>query len=414
MKEYKLTEVCDFQGGTQPPKSEWINEPRKGYVRMLQIRDFTQGKAQHIEYVKDSNKVNKCKEDDILIARYGASIGKIVTGLEGTYNVALIKTIPNENLLTKKFLQSVLKSPVFQKFILSIGARAAQAGFNKEDLSRFKMFLPSLQDQIRIAEILTKAENLIKQRKESILLLDELLKSTFLEMFGDPVRNEKGWEIKTIEQLVKKEKYSIKRGPFGGALKKDIFVSEGYLVYEQYHALNNDFTFERYYINDEKFNELKAFEVFPNDIIISCSGVYLGKLAIIPQNAKRGIINQALLKIVLDQKIMSNHFFVFLFTHNSFKNKFFGEVRGSGVPNFPPIVEFKKFDFIYPPLDLQNKFVTIVEKVEALKIEYQANLTELENMYGVLSQKAFKGELKVKEYKNNEELGMVAETEGGY
>lgn len=407
MKFIKLGDIVTIKKGKKPLFSELPNEKS---VRVLQIDDLRNDN--NLKFTDDKTGV-LVNEEDVLLAWDGANAGTIGYGKTGYIGstIAVLKKKNSKDYSTVfigKFLQSQFE------YLRSKATGATIPHIDRKSLDSLKLPIIDFTEQIRIAEILTQAENLITQRKESILLLDELLKSTFLEMFGDPVRNEKGWEIKTIEQLVKKEKHSIKRGPFGGALKKDIFVSEGYLVYEQYHALNNDFTFERYYINDEKFNELKAFEVFPNDIIISCSGVYLGKLAIIPQNAKRGIINQALLKIVLDQKIMSNHFFVFLFTHNSFKNKFFGEVRGSGVPNFPPIVEFKKFDFIYPPLDLQNKFVTIVKKVEALKIEYQASLTELENMYGVLSQKAFKGELKVKEYTNNEVLGMVAETEAEY
>jgi type I restriction enzyme S subunit len=413
----KLGDLCDVVRGSSPrpqgdPKYFGGNVPR------LMIADITRD-GKYVTPIIDSltkegaKKSRPMKKGDVVIAVSGdpgrpcilAVDACIHDGFVGLRNL-------NENKILKPYLFCFLN--YFKLVNKKNAVGAIFQNLTTDQIKKIEIPEVSINKQSNIVEILTQAENLITQRKKSIGLLDELLKSTFLEMFGDPVRNEKGWEIKTIEQLVKKEKHSIKRGPFGGALKKDIFVSEGYLVYEQYHALNNDFTFERYYINDEKFNELKAFEVFPNDIIISCSGVYLGKLAIIPQNAKRGIINQALLKIVLDQKIMSNHFFVFLFTHNSFKNKFFGEVRGSGVPNFPPIVEFKKFDFIYPPLDLQNKFVTIVEKVEALKIEYQASLTELENMYGVLSQKAFKGELKVKEYTNNEVLGMVAETEGEY
>jgi type I restriction enzyme S subunit len=251
----------------------------------------------------------------------------------------------------------------------------------------------SLSNQIQIANILSKAEGIIKQRKQSIDLLDEYLKSKFFEMFGDPIENEKKWETKSVTSLVKKEKYSLKRGPFGGALKKEIFVSSGYLVYEQYHALNNDFTFERYYIDEEKFQELKAFEVNSGDIIVSCSGVYLGKLAVIPKNSKKGIINQALLKISLDNNIMRNDFFVFLFSHSSFKRNFFGDTRGSGIPNFPPMDDFKKFKFIYPPLELQTKFTNILIKTEALKEEYKNSLIELENLYGSLSQQAFKGEL---------------------
>ena len=63
----KLIDVCDFQGGTQPPKNEWINDPRDGYVRMLQIRDYTQGDPKFIQYVLDTNKLHKCKEDDIML-----------------------------------------------------------------------------------------------------------------------------------------------------------------------------------------------------------------------------------------------------------------------------------------------------------------------------------------------------------
>ena len=93
-KKYRLTEICDFKGGSQPPKKEWINEPREGYVRMLQIRDFTQGKEEHIAYVKYSKKIRTCNSDDVLIGRYGASVGKILTGLSGAYNVAILKSIP--------------------------------------------------------------------------------------------------------------------------------------------------------------------------------------------------------------------------------------------------------------------------------------------------------------------------------
>lgn len=395
-KEYRLTDVCDFQGGTQPPKEEWINEPREGYVRMLQIRDFTQDKAEHVGYVKDTKKLNKCNEDDILIGRYGASVGKILTGHSGAYNVAIIKTLPNQKLLSKKYLYYVLTGTSFQNFISTIGARAAQAGFNKDDLSYFKFHLPtSLDDQEKIVSVLEKSQNAIKYREKSLMLLDELLQMKFLELFGDPIKNEKGWQTKSITELVKKEKYSLKRGPFGGALKKEIFVEAGYLVYEQYHALNNDFTFERYYINDKKFQELKAFEVRPGDIIISCSGVYLGKLAILPPDAKKGIINQALLKVSLDQQKMNNEFFVFLFSQKSFKFKFFGDVRGSGIPNFPPMEEFKKFNFIHPPIEQQNNFDRIVQQVKKLKRIIEEGRKSAEELYNTLCQRAFNGKLEI-------------------
>jgi len=264
---------------------------------------------------------------------------------------------------------------------------------NIEIVKGIKVSLPPLEEQRRIAAILDKADGVRRKRKEAIRLTEELLKSTFLEMFGDPVTNPKGWEIKTIEDITVNQKGAIKRGPFGGALKKDIFTQVGFLVYEQYHALNNDFSFERYYIDEDKFEEMKGFEVKPGDIIISCSGVYLGKLAIVPENAKPGIINQALLRITLNQRKMNNYFFVYHFSHESFRAKFFAANRGSGVPNFPPISEFKTFPFIVPPIEEQNKFSARLQQIQGFRSKAYEGIKESENLFNSLLQKAFRGEL---------------------
>ncbi|MDA3917314.1 MAG: restriction endonuclease subunit S [Deltaproteobacteria bacterium] len=265
---------------------------------------------------------------------------------------------------------------------------------SKKYISKIPIPIPkSYDDQIRITTILSSAENLIAKRKESIELFDELLKSAFWEMFGNPINNEKNWDLKKLPDLVSKKKNSLKRGPFGGSLKKEIFVDKGYLVYEQYHALNNDYSFKRYYINQSDFEKLEDFEVKGGDILISCSGVYLGKLSIVPQDALPGIINQALLKITLNTEEMLQIFFIYVFSHPSFRTKYITPNRGAGIPNIPPMSVMKKINFITPPLLLQNKFAQIVEKITSIKSKYKQSLTELENLYGALSQRAFKGEL---------------------
>ncbi|RXG30667.1 restriction endonuclease subunit S [Leeuwenhoekiella marinoflava] len=249
------------------------------------------------------------------------------------------------------------------------------------------------ETQKHIASILDDAAALRNKTKQLLTEYDLLAQSIFLDMFGDVVNNPKNWKTRTIEQLVVNEKGSIKRGPFGGALKKEIFVEQGYLVYEQYHALNNNFNFERYYIDDKNFKRLKGFEVKPGDIIISCSGVYLGKLAIIPKDAKKGIINQALLKITLDEQKMRKDFFVFHFTQQNFRDKYFGANRGAGIPNFPPMASFKKFPFIAPPINLQNQFAEKIVLIEQQKALAKQELKESEDLFNCLLQKAFKGEL---------------------
>ena len=197
----KLTDVCDFQGGSQPPKEEWSSEARDGYIRMLQIRDFTQSDRVTPEYIKISGSTKTCKADDVLIARYGASLGKILTGLSGAYNVAIMRTIPDETVLMKKYLYYYLNSPYFQTSILNVGSRAAQAGFNKDDLSKLDISCPPFEEQDKIVRILQKVDDVIEKRETELENSDKLIKARFVELFGDPLINPKGFPVRTIDEV---------------------------------------------------------------------------------------------------------------------------------------------------------------------------------------------------------------------
>lgn len=144
-----FTSLIDIEGGTQPPKSQFINEYREGYIRLVQIRDFASDK--YIVFVPDTDKLKHFNKDDILIARYGASLGRICTGMSGAYNVALAKTIFSSNILNRKYVYWMLQSESFQAPLMGI-SRTAQAGFNKEDLSTFAMPLPPTSEQQRIVD----------------------------------------------------------------------------------------------------------------------------------------------------------------------------------------------------------------------------------------------------------------------
>ncbi len=205
----KLTDICDFQGGSQPPKNQWSSEPKEGYIRMLQIRDFTQDNSK-VEYVKITNSIKKCNGKDILIARYGASIGKILTGLSGAYNVAMMKVVIDENIVDRNFIYNFLKSDMFQNYIKNVGQRAAQAGFNKEELSKININLPTLEEQKNIAQELNKVQEIIDIRKKQIDQLYELIKSQFVEMFGS-VKDSK-WKKEKLEDITEK----ITDGKHGG------------------------------------------------------------------------------------------------------------------------------------------------------------------------------------------------------
>lgn len=154
MKFEKIQNISTFQGGSQPPKSNFIYENRKGYIRFLQIRDFKN--ENNITYIPDSKKNRICNSTDILIGRYGASVGQILTGLSGAYNVALMKATPDESKVLHTYFYYFLKSCHFQLPLSKVSSRSAQSGFTKEEIGSFLLPLPSLSDQKAIVKKIDK------------------------------------------------------------------------------------------------------------------------------------------------------------------------------------------------------------------------------------------------------------------
>ncbi len=251
---------------------------------------------------------------------------------------------------------------------------------------------PDIQTQKAIVSILEKAEQLKQKREESDKLTEEYLQSVFYEMFGDPITNNKRLPFDILENVCSNEKNSLKRGPFWGSLKKEIFVKEGYKVYEQQNAIYEDMSLGEYYITKEKYDEMIDFAVKSGDFIISCSGT-MGKIAFVPEDSPEGIINQALLKITLDKNIINNIYFRFLFQSNRIQDHLFSISRGSGISNFPPMSEIRNLKIILPPINQQNKFASIVEEVEKLKEKQKQSKEEIKKMFDSLMQKSFNGEL---------------------
>lgn len=158
-------ELFDISGGTQPPKSEFIDEPRAGYIQLYQIRDY--GPKPQPVYVPYKKTLKISKKGDILLARYGASLGKVFIAKEGAYNVAIARVVPlfKEDYIDKKFLYLYYKSSIYQTHITK-HSRSAQAGFNKEDLKEMLFPLPPLAEQQRIVgkieELFTQIDKITK------------------------------------------------------------------------------------------------------------------------------------------------------------------------------------------------------------------------------------------------------------
>ena len=267
----KLTDICEFHGGSQPPKSEWSSEYKDGYIRMLQIRDFTQEGRVTPEYVKISNRLRLCTEDDILIGRYGASVGKILSGKSGAYNVAIMKAVPDTSVVRKQYLRYYFLSPNFQNYILNLGGRAAQAGFSKDDLARLEITVVSLEEQDKIVNELSTLEKTISTKQKQLKEFDDLVKSRFIEMFV-----EKGFKEITFSDYAE-----IIDGDRGKNYPKaEEFSDEGYCLFLSAKNVTKDgFLFEQMqFISEEKDNLLRKGKLCRGDIVITTRGT-IGNIA---------------------------------------------------------------------------------------------------------------------------------------
>lgn len=155
-------DIIEIFGGSQPPKSKFIANERDGYIRLYQIRDYGPNPSPVYIPINTAHKITK--KGDILLARYGASVGKVFWAEYGAYNVAMAKVEKlyiGEHILDK-YLYLFYKAPLYQTLVLN-NSRSAQAGFNKEDLDSLFIPLPPLAEQARIVEEIEKYEPLIAE-----------------------------------------------------------------------------------------------------------------------------------------------------------------------------------------------------------------------------------------------------------
>ncbi|MEP7337972.1 MAG: restriction endonuclease subunit S [Acidobacteriota bacterium] len=184
--ETNLGNVCTFVGGSQPPKSVFAKNKSADNIRLIQIRDYKSDK--HIVFIPRALARRFCNADDVMIGRYGPPLFQILRGLEGAYNVALMKAVPDESILSRDFLFYFLKHSSILEYVIYHSNRAAgQIGVTKETLEPYPIALPSLPDQQTVVGIITELET-ETQRLESIYrqklaALDELKKSLLHQAF---------------------------------------------------------------------------------------------------------------------------------------------------------------------------------------------------------------------------------------
>lgn len=221
-------------------------------------------------------------------------------------------------------------------------------------------------------------------------------------MFGDPVRNEKGWEKVVLGNVC--GKIGSGSTPRGG---KESYHSEGISLIRSLNVHNDTFVYKDLaFIDDKQAHELRNVIIEENDVLLNITGASVARCCIVPKEILPARVNQHVSIIRPDANILNPRFLSRMFTCENYQLKLVKDAKSKGATREAITKEeLELMKVIAPPKQLQTQFAQIVEKTETLKTQYQQSLQELENLYGSLSQKAFRGELSIKD----ESLLMAAE-----
>lgn len=399
MRVERIGNIAQFINGAPFKPEDWCENGMK----IIRIQNLT-------DPSKPYNKTNR-----IVDRKYIVTKGDVLVSWSATIDVFtwededallnqhIFKVVFDKSKVDKFYFINALKETINELTKLAHGATMKHVV--KGDFENHKIPLPALSDQLHIANILTKAENLIAKRKQSIALLDDYLKSTFLEMFGDPVRNEKGWKILSGENYLSKLTVGVVIKPASYYVEKGIIALRSLNIRPNRIGLNNLV----YFSQEAHEKELSKSILREGDVVFVRTGM-TGTAAIIPKELD-GCNCIDLIVARPKDGVMHPKYLVFFFNSDIGKRIVTAKEVG-GIQKHFNIGALRKLTIPVPSIELQTQFAQIVEKTEALKTQYQSSLHELEQLYGSLSQRAFRGELTLP--KAEEQLSMAAESEVKY
>ena len=397
-----LADTISGEWGVEPEDESGVKIIRTANFTNLGIIDFANIVLRKIEPKKIQQK--KLITGDVIIEKSGGSptqpVGRVVyfeNPDNSTYLCNNFTTVlrPDKSVVFPKFLFYVLfYNHLTKKTLRFQNKTTGIINLKLENYLNSKIPLPPLDDQIRIAAVLTCAERLIAKRKESIKALDELLKSTFLEMFGPNNPEFHKWPIVEIRGLAAAHKGAMRTGPFGSNLLHSAFTESGDVaVLGIDNAVQNKFAWgEKRFISKKKYSELGNYRIFPGDVIITIMGT-IGRSAVIPDDIPLAINTKHLAAITVNHDLVNPHFLSYSIHSSPFIIDQFSRKNRGAIMNGLNLGLIKETKINKPPINLQNQFGSIILKVESIKTKQAHSLAELESLFGSLSQRAFKGEL---------------------
>ena len=388
----KLSTVATISAGQSAPKNNYFSENGIPFIRAGSLEFLINGKGLDCcEKINETNaKICKLKlypKNAVLFAKSGMSAnkGRVYKLERDSYVVSHLAVVVTDSckLLPSYFMywlkinspRTLIKDESYPSISLS-------------DIGNLDIDCPSIEEQQRIVKILDKAEEIRTKKKLANEKLDEFLKSTFIDMFGDPVTNPKGFAIKNLKDFYFDDK-AVKCGPFGSALKKSEYVQKGIPVWNMDNiTIKSEFIPKpNLYITEQKFNELQSYTAINNDIIISRAGT-VGKMCVLEGLNSATIISTNLIRLRLNKSKLSPIWFIKLLEYNG--NKVCRLKRGcDGAFTHMNTGILDNIYFPYPEIESQNLYVGIYKRVKAQKEKNQKVIEQMNNLFNSLMQQAF-------------------------
>jgi type I restriction enzyme S subunit len=386
----KVSDIADVISG-YAFKSEWFGTGKDKIIRIGDLQNNRISDNDAVAFSSDTYCIPeqfKIQSGDILMALSGATVGKIAIAQEkdsGSYlnqRVAIVRGKSRENT---DYLKYVFSGQPLKKLLLSAGG-AAQPNLSSKSLVEMEIPLPPLPEQKRIAAILDKADGLRRKNQQAIQLADQFLRAVFLDMFGDPVTNSKGWELKSLKELT--SKIGSGSTPRGG---QSAYVEEGISLIRSLNIHDDKFLHKNLaFITDKQAAALSNVEVEQHDVLLNITGASVCRCAMVDNSILPARVNQHVCIIRTPELIPE--YLLHMLISTSYK-RYLLNVAGSAGATREALTKEQVENLLIPvpPKSLQEKFAAIKSKVKAVVIT-ENEATSLP-VFDSLSQKAFAGEL---------------------
>jgi len=326
--------------------------------------------------------------DAILVAGNGDLNVKHYKGKFNAYQRTYVLDVKRPESLDSRYLYYFMDQYVERLRQLSIGGVIKYIKLGM--LTEAPIPLPALEKQERIAAILDKADAIRRKRQHAIELTDQLLRSVFLDMFGDPVTNPKGWPLRRIGDLA--SKIGSGATPRGG---RKSYVDSGIALIRSMNIHDDEFVWNNLaYINADQAEALSNVEVASCDVLLNITGASVCRCAIVEDAVLPARVNQHVSIIRPISDMLKSEYLLHTLIAESYKAKLLNEARASGATREALTKnQISDFPIPVPPIDEQERFTTIVRRCSFLALKGKESLANIGDLSASLAQRAFPGDL---------------------